>query len=129
LLSDLKSQLQNIESNNKTLNLNLKNTYQLIENSIEIDEDIEKFIKHFEQVHPHFFTKLQQTTSSTLSQLDMKYCAYMRMQLNTKEIAQMLNIEPKSIRMARYRLKKKLNLPEETDLINFISKFTIVRLK
>jgi DNA-binding CsgD family transcriptional regulator len=46
----------------------------------------------------------------------------MRMQLNTKEIAQMLNIEPKSIRMARYRLKKKLNLPEETDLINFISK-------
>lgn len=122
LLSDLKSQLQYIESNHKTLNLNLKSTYQLIENSIEIDEDIEKFIKHFEQVHPDFFAKLQQTTASTLSQLDMKYCAYMRMQLNTKEIAQMLNIEPKSIRMARYRLKKKLNLPEETDLINFISK-------
>jgi hypothetical protein len=110
LLSDLKSQLQNIESNNKALNLNLKSTYQLIENSIEIDEDIEKFIKHFEQVHPHFFTKLQQTTSSTLSQLDMKYCAYMRMQLNTKEIAQMLNIEPKSIRMARYPPQKEIKL-------------------
>ncbi len=121
LLTDLKSQLKNIENNNKDLNLNLKNTYQLIENSIEIDEDIEKFIKHFEQVHPDFFAKLQQASPARLSQLDMKYCAYMRMQLNTKEIAQMLNIEPKSIRMARYRLKKKLNLSEETDLIGFIS--------
>jgi DNA-binding NarL/FixJ family response regulator len=41
--------------------------------------------------------------------------------MGTKQIAHLLNVEPKSVRMAKYRLKKKFGLDEDTDLDTFFS--------
>jgi DNA-binding CsgD family transcriptional regulator len=74
---------------------------------------------HFDKVHPNFFKKLKQL-SADLTDENLKVCAYIKMGMVTKQIAQLLYITPKSVQINKYRLKKKLNLPEEEDLVKFI---------
>jgi DNA-binding CsgD family transcriptional regulator len=54
--------------------------------------------------------------------LGPKYCAYIFMKRSPKDIATLLNVEPKSIRMSKYRLKQKLGLGKDDDLEDYISK-------
>ncbi|PST82036.1 hypothetical protein C7T94_14565 [Pedobacter yulinensis] len=75
------------------------------------------------QMHPDFFNQLQQKAGNSLTKLDLKYCSYILMGLETKEIAMRLGVEPKSIRMAKYRLKQKLGLGKEENLDVFIQSF------
>lgn len=117
LLLTLKNELQQIPSATEKP---IRNLNRLIDQSLDIEDDFEKFTTHFENVHPRFFQKLQHHAEQPLSALDQKYCAYLRMQLSTKEIANLLNIEPKSVRMAQYRIKKKLGLTEDNDLKDFL---------
>jgi len=77
---------------------------------------------HFEQVHPNFFKKLQ-STFEDLSQNELKLCAYIKVNLSNKEIANILHVTPQSVKMSKYRLKKKIGLNENKDLNIFISKF------
>ncbi len=117
LLLTLKNELQQVPAATEKP---IRNLNRLIDQSLDIEDDFERFTTHFENVHPRFFHRLQSLTEQSLSALDQKYCAYLRMQLSTKEIANLLNIEPKSVRMAQYRIKKKLGLTEENDLKEFL---------
>lgn len=92
----------------------------LINNNIGLADDWEKFKLHFEKVHPRFFSDLSRQFSN-LTQNELKHCAYLRIKLSGKEIARMLNVAPKSMQVARYRLKKKLALGAEDDLYDFIA--------
>ncbi|WP_316736790.1 helix-turn-helix transcriptional regulator [Pedobacter aquatilis] len=67
-------------------------------------------------IHPGFFSALQERAGEVLTKLDLKLCSYILMGLDNKEIANRLGVEPKSIRMARYRLKQKLGLQKEENL-------------
>ncbi len=118
----LKTQLQQIEKHANGTAPQIREVYKVIDHSLNVEEDMDKFTVHFENVHPQFFQQLQNLTGQSLSALDLKYCAYLRMQLSTKEIANLLSIEPKSVRMAQYRLKKKLGLGENDDLKEFLNK-------
>jgi predicted nucleic acid-binding Zn-ribbon protein len=73
-----------------------------------LDNDWEKFKLHFEQVHPRFFEELK-TKYPSLTQNETRLCAYFHMNLSTKEIAGLLNIDPASVRRAKTRLNKKMN--------------------
>jgi 7TM diverse intracellular signalling/7TMR-DISM extracellular 2 len=73
-----------------------------------LDNDWEKFKLHFEQVHPSFFDNLKAKYPS-LTQNEIRLCAYFHMNLGTKEIAGLLNIDPASVRRAKTRLNKKMN--------------------
>jgi uncharacterized membrane protein YciS (DUF1049 family)/Na+-transporting methylmalonyl-CoA/oxaloacetate decarboxylase gamma subunit len=73
-----------------------------------LDNDWEKFKLHFEQVHPRFFEELKAKYPS-LTQNEIRLCAYFHMNLGTKEIAGLLNIDPASVRRAKTRLNKKMN--------------------
>ncbi len=99
----------------------LKNTMKVIDQNLTQDEDFDNFRLHFENIHPDFFTKLLEESNHQLSQLDLKHCAYIKMNFDTRAMANLLNVEPKSIRMARYRIKQKLTLDKTTDLIDFIN--------
>ena len=55
-----------------------------------------------------------------LTDLDLKYCAYIFLKRNTKEMASLMGVEPKSIRMSKYRLKQKLGLDKEEQLEAFV---------
>lgn len=78
----------------------------------------------FNDINPLFFSELKALSNNQLTSLDLKYCAYFYLGLSHKEIAANLNIEPKSVRMTKYRIKKKLRLDKETPLEAFLEKLT-----
>ena len=57
---------------------------------------------------------------STLTPNDLRLCAYLRLNLSSKEIAPLLNISPRSVEIKRYRLRKKMDLPHEKSLVEYI---------
>ncbi|MDO4782005.1 MAG: hypothetical protein Q4A09_02155 [Capnocytophaga felis] len=89
-----------------------------------LDDTIEQTVKEFQDIHPDFFNKLCELSANKLTPLDLKYCAYMYLKLSTKEIASAFNVEPKSIRMSKYRIKQKLNLEKEENLEEFLQSLT-----
>ncbi len=90
-----------------------------IANHLEIDSSWETFKVHFDEVNPDFFTRLKDI-SKDLSHKDLKICAYLKLRMDNKEIARLLNITPGSIRTALYRLKRKLGMSEEANLRELI---------
>ena len=98
----------------------VKSISKSINKSLEIDDEFEHLKTTFENTNPIFFKTIQQKAFGTLSKLDFKYCAYIKLGLSTKEIANHMNIEAQSMRMARYRIKLKLNLDKEQDLDSYI---------
>ncbi|MBP8073267.1 MAG: hypothetical protein KAY96_00785 [Bacteroidia bacterium] len=79
----------------------------------------ENFRQHFDRIHPEFFQNLQ-AQFPRLTPNDLRHCAYVRMNLTRKEIALLLNVNVEAVKMARNRLKKKMNLTAEEDLIAYI---------
>jgi tetratricopeptide (TPR) repeat protein len=80
------------------------------------------FMKHFNGVHPSFFNSLQEKHAD-LTSTEKRYCAFIKLNLSAREIAQIHNITLRSVYMFRYRLKKKLLLLEEDDLDQYIGAF------
>ena len=80
-----------------------------------------RFEKQFEEVYPNFFRDLIEK-SDRLSQNDLRLCAYLKMNQNTHEIAQLSGVSIRTIESQKYRLKKKLNLLKEENLISFLMK-------
>jgi hypothetical protein len=79
-------------------------------------------IANFEEVHPDFFSKLKKAHPA-LSSNDIKHCACIKMNFETKEIARFFNIKASSVQIGRVRLKKKMNLSDEVDLRSYILNF------
>ena len=93
-----------------------------IDSNISIDEDWKQFEFHFDEVHGNFSYRMKEAFPN-LSPQEMKLCAYLRLNLSSKEIAQLLNISIRGVEIARYRLRKKLNLERHANLSDFILNF------
>ena len=118
LLQKLKSRLDKITF--QEYNDDLNNLSKDIESNINIEKDWDTFKIHFQEVNPDFFEKLNNDFPK-LTQNDLKICAYIKIGLSNKEIAQLLNILPDSVKSTKKRLKKKLNLNAENNLSEFIT--------
>lgn len=121
ILSNLKKSIQKhldggVSNPDKLLSESIKE----INNSINLDKDWHDFKLHFEKVHHGFFNRLIENYPE-LSSDELKFCAYLRINLSSKEIAQILNITPIAINKRRNRLRKKLNLESGDDLFIFLS--------
>ncbi len=81
--------------------------------------DWEDFDTYFEGLNLHFYTRLRELYPG-ISQNDLKLCALIRLNLSTKEMAGILNISPDSVKTARYRLRRKLQLPGDENLTRFL---------
>lgn len=88
---------------------------KIIRGNENTDQEWEGFKRHFEEVHPQFFSRLQEAYP-TLSANELRLCAYLLIDLNSKEIAQIYNISPESIRKKKQRLREKLNLEKDEDV-------------
>lgn len=97
-----------------------KSISKIINDNLSFDEKIDFYSNQLIDENVLFFKKLKEKSNDTLTTLDQKYCIYFMNGLETKEIANKLNIEAKSVRMTRYRIKKKLNLSEKEDLVGFL---------
>ena len=80
------------------------------------------FEKNFDLIHQHFFQNLRKKYPN-LTPSDMKFCALLRMNMNTKEISRFTNISLRGVETARYRLRKKLALPPNQTLVEFLMDF------
>lgn len=81
--------------------------------------DWQAFKLQFEQVHPDFLAHLKQNTP-TLTEGELHLCAYILTGMENKQIAQMLSLQPGSIKVARYRIRKKLELRQEESLEDYL---------
>lgn len=93
---------------------------RIIDHDKRLDESLAEDKADFEHVNQEVFDKLKERSDNTLSRLDLKHCAYIYIGLTNKEVAQRLGIAPKSILMARYRIKLKLGLGKEEELDTYI---------
>jgi len=91
----------------------------IITAKIKLSDDWEHIKIHFEKVHPDFFSRLKSEFQG-LTQNDLKLCAYSKLRFSSKEISRLLNINPRSVQVSRYRLKKKMNIPEDINFDDFI---------
>lgn len=100
----------------------------------DVNFDLEKFLKKenystkeinniheiIKEIHPHFFKMLDKHAVMSLTNLDLQYAAYIYLNMTNSQIAKLLNVEPKTVSVTKYRLKQKLNLDKDTDLNTFI---------
>jgi len=91
----------------------------LLKENIQFDKDWGIFKKHFTKVHPLFFTSLLESYTD-LTNEELKLCAYLKLQLSSKEIARILNVSTEAINKRRNRLRKKLFLNPKDDLYAFL---------
>jgi tetratricopeptide (TPR) repeat protein len=114
---DLRHLNKNLSQEDTELVSKLKSN---IKSNLSFTDEWQSTALHFEKVHPDFFKHLY-TLNQNLTQNDLRQCAYIKLNLSTKEIAWILNIDSSSVRINRYRIKKKLGLAENIDLINYIA--------
>jgi DNA-binding CsgD family transcriptional regulator len=95
---------------------------KIIDASISSEDEWKVFEYHFDQTHENFFKRLKKRYPK-LTPGDLKLCAYLRMNLSSKELAPLLNISHKSVEVHRSRLRKKLRLNPEDNLVEFLLEF------
>ena len=127
VLDNLKTLLKELDRFEKELEImnstsmrkSIKRFQGKLKEMIKEKDTKKEFMKLFEKVEPSFFKKLTQI-NARLTPLDLKHCAYIRLNLDNYDLADLLNVELKSLQMSRYRLKKKLELHKEQTLRGYI---------
>lgn len=97
----------------------LKKILKTLNEENRIEEQWQQFASHFDVVHHDFLSKLKKA-HPTLTPNEQKLCAYLKLNLSTKEIAQLMNISTRGVEISRYRLRKKLGVPAGMHLYNFL---------
>lgn len=113
-LSSIKNELKSTEDVSK-----LKSVIKIIDNNINNTDDWKLFEQAFNNADKDFLKKVKAKHPSLTSN-DLRLCAYLRLNLSSKEIAPLLNISSRSVEVKRYRLRKKMDLSHEASLANYI---------
>lgn len=92
----------------------------IIKQKMSFPQEKKEFYMQIEEIHKDFHLKLK-TSFPDLTNLEKRLAGLLRLSLSTKEISTLLNISPKSVEVARYRLKKKMNIDKDKTLNNFIN--------
>jgi DNA-binding CsgD family transcriptional regulator len=125
MLENVKKEVLNIskslEDNTQPATIKQKviRLISLINNNIERDKDFEAFQSNFNLMHKDFF-KLLDDKFPGLTRNDKILCAYLKMNLSSKEIAPLQNISVRGVEINRYRLRKKMNLDRDVNLTEFL---------
>ncbi len=124
LLVDVKNSLKSLtsEEKNKPLNTQLNRLIKSIDKDLEGGEEWALFAENFDQVHGNFIRLLKEKYPDLTPQ-EIKFSAYIRMNLNTKEIANLLGISVRGVEIGRYRVRKKLGLARQENLSDFLLRF------
>lgn len=128
LVEEMRSQIDHLKSEFREPRDRIENLSEILNSSILTDEDWEKFKALFEQVHHSFFAELK-LKHPGLTQAEIRLAALVKLNISTKEMANMLGISPDSANKARYRLRKKLELNPEQDLKSFIENVSEPEMK
>lgn len=116
VLQSLREELRQADASN------LPKLVRRIDAHLEGEHDWEIFEASFNRVHDEFFKRLMQDYPE-LTPGDLRLAAFLKMNLASKEIAPLLNISVRGVENKRYRLRRKLGLPEEANLTEFLMSF------
>lgn len=122
ILKEIKDRLTQIKQLRDDPEQGLKAINELIlytNSNMLVDENLIEFQTNIEEINYKFFDTLK-LQFSDLTELDMQVCGLIRLGLSNKEIASMRNVSYKAVKMSRYRIRKKLNLGEEDDMVQFL---------
>ena len=123
ILAQIKEKVSDLSSVSvDEIERSVKQIKYLIKDNLHLDKDWLLFKKHFTDVHPDFFSALNNQFPA-LTADELKLCAYIKIQLSTKEIARLINITVVAINKRRNRMRKKLNLTPDVDLHDFLLNF------
>ena len=124
LLTKIKTELSQVmkKLNDEVAIAELKRMIKSLSDDDKIDAEWENFTKHFDKVHSDFVVKLKDKHPA-ISGNELKLCTYLRMNLSTKEIAQLMNISVRGVEISRYRLRKKLGITSEMSLFDYLIHF------
>jgi len=117
LLSLIKEDLK--KSSDDSNNRSIKSVISTITKNISQEDNWNVFKEAFDTADKDFLKKIKLAHPS-LTPNDLRLCAYLRLNLSSKEIAPLLNISVRSIEIKRYRLRKKMDLPHEKGLVEYI---------
>ena len=118
---------EEIENHKRMLGSQYPNKYyqkliDMIDNATSKGKEWDLFLSNFDLIHEHFFRNLRQRFPE-LTPNDLKLCALLRLNMSTKDMADMLNIGVRAVETARYRLRKKMELDSSVDLVQFLIDF------
>ena len=82
----------------------------------------EKFASHFDEINNNFLKNLK-ARFPKLTNTDLKVCAYLQLNLSSKEISQLMNISVRGVEISRYRLRKKLGLSQDQSIAEFLEQY------
>lgn len=119
LIEDIKQELIDLEKGDSADASKIRRIKQKVNSNSNLDKDWQDFKTHFEEVHTGFFKNLK-AKHSNLTSGELRLAALIRMNLNLKESAAILGISPESVKTSRYRLRKKLEIGSETDILEYI---------
>lgn len=118
--------LQKVRTDLKQVNAKGKRSKELfqimqsIDYSFSLDKDWLNFFNFFEEIHPDFFDTMK-NKAPNLSYQDLRLCALVKLRFSSKEMSSILGIAPGSVSVARHRVRKKLEVPKEQRLSDFIA--------
>ena len=119
-MKSIKKELElSLEDSLNSNRSNLQKIINKIDSNLEINDDWEILKKHFNAVNSGYYDRLTEL-HTTLTETELRHCIFIKLHMQTKEIASILNIDPKSVQASRYRIKKKMKLKENLDLRDYL---------
>ncbi len=106
-----------LEKSNVTQDL--RRVVNSIDKKLSNNDSWDQFAYHFDQVHGGYLKTLA-ASNIKLSPREIKLAAFLRMNMSSKEISKLLNITVRGVELARYRLRKKLKLDREQNLVEYL---------
>lgn len=121
ILKEVHDKMLIMEKNSKNgITKEIKEVTNSIGHHFNHEKEWKDFNLYFENVHTEFFSRLEKK-HPYLSTKDHRLCALLKLKLTIKETADLLGISPSSVKMARYRLRQKLNLKTEENLADYLN--------
>lgn len=120
-LQELKDNLESLKNSPDKFKTEFRRIVMLLKKESASDKDWEVFKSYFTEVHDNFDNKLRNVYPE-ISEKEIRLSSFLKMNLSTKEIADIFNVLPDSVLKSKYRLKKKLQLDKETDLYDYLIK-------
>lgn len=121
ILLDLSNTLKNIAARkNMDAQAKMAALVKEIEFNLQHENEWDEFMSFFMDIHPDFIKKLSARSNKSLSPTELRLGMLLRLNMSSKEIADVLRVTPDSVRVARHRLRKKLPIDQKEELVNYL---------
>jgi DNA-binding CsgD family transcriptional regulator len=123
-MENIKEEIRQAKSTDKVQDKQraLERIIKEIDTTLKVQDDWKQFEHHFDRVHGDFLKRLT-TQFTELTPGEQKLCAFLRLNMDTKEIANLMGVSLRGVEVSRYRLRKKFKLATQQNLSKFILEY------